>query len=126
MSQSLDDLPLGGGKMRFRHDPRKKWRNVPCLGAGGEKFDSKHERAVYEAQKAKYKAVLRQVSIPLGQGVRMRIDSMTIREVLADGWFVARLTDAKGKATREWINKAKWLFDKYGLEVIQVKRGDDV
>ena len=100
----------------------RKFRNKPCYH-DGERFDSKGERDEYIALTEEYPTVLRQVSIHIGQGKRIRPDFLVIQEFLKDGWFVARLEDFKGVETRDWKNKAAWLKDKTGVEIIVKKKG---
>lgn len=122
ISRRVSSQPVPTTTARIPRFGRKKFNNIPCEGKDGTHYDSKLERSVVERQKEIYKTVVPQVSIPLGEGVRMRLDSLTIREFLQDGWFVARFTDAKGRATREWINKSKWCKDKYGIEIQVIKK----
>ena len=54
----------------------RKYRNVPVETADGQRFDSKLEAKVYGDLCAEYgkENVVRQVSIPIAPGVRIRPD----------------------------------------------------
>lgn len=117
-----------------RKTPRRKYRNEPCENDKGERFDSKLERAVVEAARQKYLAVIRQVTIRLedvpAEDKRIkscRPDMLIIREVREDGTFVGEFVDAKGSATDDWITKDRWMRDRYaGVGMRQVKKASDI
>lgn len=104
----------------------RKYRNVP-VEVNGEKFRSKLEAKVYADLCREYgeSNVLREVSIQLGQGKRMRIDFVVIEAWRTGDVYknanrrlpVMRFIDAKGKATEAWKLKAAWLLDKRGIEI---------
>ena len=96
----------------------RKYRNEPCVGADGSKFDSKKERRDYERLCAEHgeRNVIRQVSIPIGER-RIRPDFMVIISRNGDGTFVAKLMDSKGMETREWAAKSNHLLDKHGISI---------
>lgn len=98
--------------------PPRKFRNVPCEGADGAKFDSKKEKAVYDRLCAQHgkENVVRQVSIPIGAR-RIRPDFMVIFERFDDGTFRAGLIDAKGMATDAWKIKAEFLKVIHGIAI---------
>jgi hypothetical protein len=79
----------------------------------GMKFDSKLEAAVYARLCDEYgkERVFRQVSIPLGGGVRIRPDFMvvTVLDYKTRGEVVVKFIDAKGYETEAFRTKRKLL-----------------
>jgi len=102
----------------FINHKRKKYGNIPTE-RGGEKFDSKLEADVYDSLCAQFGkgGVIRQVSMPLSNGKRIRPDFMVIHSRNNDGTFVASFIDAKGMPTAAWTAKANHFEDKYGIEI---------
>ena len=105
-----------------------KFGNVRTENEAGEKFDSKLERTVYERLVARFgiKNVMRQVSLVLPGGVRMKPDFLVIHERFDDGTVRVGLLDAKGHATRDWLNKAKVMREWFGWPVRVVKSAGEV
>jgi len=115
---------------------RSKYGATKCKSANGESFDSKLERDVYEALVAKHgeRRVMRQVSLTLPGGIRMRPDFMVITppafEDIMPGQAIpafVRFFDAKGpEPTRDWKNKAKLLANHYGITVGIIRKASEV
>ena len=109
---------------------RSKYGAVKCKSANGEAYDSKLERDIYEALVAKYgeRRVMRQVSLTLPGGIRMRPDFMVIVSC-PDEWgnVAVKFYDAKGpEPTRDWKNKAKLLANHYGITVGIIRKASEV
>ena len=102
----------------FGNKPNK-YHAQKVVTADGSKFDSKHERAVYQSLCAQYGkgSVIRQVSLPIGSK-RIRPDFMVIVGTHSlDGRFTAFFADAKGMMTPAWSAKANHLNDAHGLKI---------
>jgi len=83
----------------------------------GESFDSDLERTICVALRARYTArrVMRQVSVTLPGGVRMRPDFVILRDNAPALWL-----DAKGMIKQDWINKRKQLLAAHGIDVVPI------
>lgn len=119
LTPGLDEFELNTARVALNEAVVRKYRNEPCTGINGEKFDSKQERRDYERLIAQHgrRNVMRQVSIRLTEKQRMVVDFLILLEVREDGTFVGRFADSKGIMTRVWKNKADVLRDKHGLSV---------
>ena len=102
---------------------KRKYRNTPVY-VDGERFDSKHERAIYDRLVAEHGAenVIRQVSLPIGGGNRLRVDFMVIwvdyaKSKTTPGCVLVEFIDAKGVVTDTWKAKARHLADKHGIKI---------
>jgi hypothetical protein len=109
----------------------RKYRNVPTAGldvAGASvRYDSRKEARVAtemnsEVSDGLIRSWVRQVSLPIGvdendREVRIRIDALAVLEVNADGTFLGRFVDAKGKDTPNSRTKRAVLRERYGLDV---------
>lgn len=104
-----------------------KYRNVKCEWQG-EKFDSKHELEDWLLLKAREELgeiseLRRQVPFPLYCPVRRSAASanMQVSEYRADFVFVENgnqiIQDSKGKRTKEYLLKRKWLALQEGIEI---------
>ena len=85
---------------------RNKYNAKPTT-IDGIRFDSKKEARVYQDLVLQWKAgqiryFVRQVPIDLPGGVKMRVDFLVMHNDGHEQWL-----DAKGKATRDWLNKKK-------------------
>jgi hypothetical protein len=131
LSESRGDI--GFETARARMPKTRKYHNEPVVDEDtGEKFDSKLEHRVWKALVAKYgeRNVMRQVSIMLKGGVRMRPDFIVL------GWIDAygnstrtweRVIDAKGMPpTSDWNNKKKLLKAMFGLECEIIRKPSEV
>lgn len=129
--RSLDELPPGlrnqvsaamtaGHPQPVQATPAakpSKYRNQRCI-ADGQPFDSKLEVRCYwwlkeRAARGEVLWFVRQVPFILEGNVRYRADFLA---VLAAGGV--EVIDAKGKDTRESINKRKQVKARYGVEVV--------
>lgn len=121
-AQPADDSPAPVAGKR-----RAKFGNEKTTDAEtGEVFDSKLEHRVWRALVSCYgsRSVVRQLSIPVGGGVRMRPDFAVFSPV---DWsdpsnprprVLLALIDAKGpEPTQDWKNKAKLLYSVAGLTI---------
>ena len=89
-----------------------------------DRFDSKLEARVYLRLCGEHgkENIIRQVTIPLGGGASLRPDFFVITDRFADGSFRVKLMDGKGKPTRDWTNKNKWLKQKYTIGIEPIKK----
>lgn len=95
---------------------RRKYRNVP-VEIDGQRFDSKLEGRCYEWLKLRRQAqdvrwFIRQVPFRLPGGVVYRADFLAVTRDRVE------VIDAKGKDTRESINKRKQVLELYGVDVM--------
>jgi hypothetical protein len=124
---------VGNGAPGWKGGKQRKYKNEPATDPDtGERFDSKLEMRVWKALVAKYgeRNVMRQVSIMLPGGIRMRPDFIVL------GWIDAygnstrtwdRVIDAKGMPpTSDWNNKKKLLKATFGLECEIIRKPSEV
>jgi hypothetical protein len=114
------------------HPTRRKYNNQPVVNLHGDKFDSKLEERVYQRLCALYGRgmVFRQVSIPLGGGVRIRPDFMVIEEsaprsnsgeCYAFPCVTVCFYDAKGHETEAFRTKRRILASR-GIEITLLRK----
>ena len=101
---------------------QSKYGNIRCVDAAGRKFDSRKEMADFEKLVLAYglENVIRQVSFPLDDRPpiqRIRADFLVIRAITEDGWALIELLDSKGRATADWLRKAKAFKERTGLTI---------
>ena len=102
---------------------RRKYRNVPCEGAGGRTYASTLEAKHSEALEAQKRAGLirgwvPQVSIPL-PGLKRRI---VIDFLVIDLEGRVRFQDTKGVATKDWTIKRELIERALGVPVDLIRR----
>ena len=104
-----------------------KYRNKRCQDSRGRWFDSKLEQENHLALEAEFNGrhtvVMRQVSLIVIDGpkpVRMVIDHVIYNHSNPGPEFY----DTKGREpTRAWINKARALYERYGIRVVALGKG---
>ena len=106
-------------KLGYLAGKRSKYRNVKTV-VDGITFDSRRESQRYSVLQLLRKGgqvrwFTRQVPFRLEGGVTYRADFLV---VWADGSVTVE--DAKGTATRVYINKRKQMKERYGIDIVEV------
>jgi hypothetical protein len=132
-AQAKPVVLVGNGAPGWKGGKQRKYKNEPVTDEEtGEKFDSRLEHRVWKALVAKYGArnVMRQVSIMLKGGIRMRPDFIVlgwIEEFGTSTRVFRRVIDAKGMPpTSDWNNKKKLLRAEFGIECEIIRKPSEV
>lgn len=135
MARRLSDLPesLRGAILRAHPELEPgaapavgRFGNRRCVGRNGEGFDSEHERRVIEGLEDDGYTVIRQVSMPVARGVRIRVDGLVITERFPDGSFRGKFVDPKGFLTDAARVKLLAFETRYNVGVELVRKKDEV
>ena len=106
----------------------RKYLNCPTEDGCGFRHPSKLQARVTDALRARAKAVITEVSVPLSPRAndRIRIDALVIESVREDGSFIGRFVEVKGCDLAAGVQKRRRFEDRYGVPIRVVYRLRDV